>query len=238
MGRNRTRQISTCFALLLSGCWCESPSQNVTQVQSDGPCPTGSVFKEGLPADDVLCDDCKVSACVTPDERKNGPWFEYYPDGQTKAEGQYKKGKKDGKWTHWYSNGQKEEEMEYRDGKQHGNWAMWYENGKPWRSHQFKDGAIHGVRTDWNPDGTVFSKQVCNELPCGYDDGVHMEWHSNGQLFITGEFKDNKMHGKWSYRTENGTVRMSEQCDMVADRLTGKCDVLCDSVEACAKMKD
>ena len=239
MGKDIVKMTNGSFVFLfLFGCSGDRPSQSEATVENDSPCPAGSVFKEGLPADDVLCDDCKVSACVTADGTKHGPWFEYHPDGRIKTEGQYEGGQKNGKWRYWYRNGQQEEEARYVNGKRNGKWTMWYESGELWREHQYKDDALHGERTDWKPDGTVFSKRLCNELPCDPTDGVHMEWHSNGQLFISGEFMDSKMNGKWSYRTEGGTIRMSEQCDLIADRLTGECKPLCDSVEACAKMKD
>ena len=92
---------------------------------------------------------------------QDGPYTEYYGNGQKEFEGSYKDGKEDGPSTWWYSNGQKSLEWSYKDGKRmtavgwkpngekcpvtnvvNGNGVVvWYSNyGTETRRDTYKDG--------------------------------------------------------------------------------------------------
>jgi antitoxin component YwqK of YwqJK toxin-antitoxin module len=71
---------------------------------------------------------------------KDGPYVEYYDNGQKKSEWHYKDGKPDGLWTEWHENGKKLKERHYKNGKPEGPWTYWNENGQKRREFHFKNG--------------------------------------------------------------------------------------------------
>src|SRR5687767_8613504 len=54
----------------------------------------------------------------------------FYEDGKTQIKGKLKDEKRNGLWTYWYPNGNKWSECEYKEGLKHGRTTVWYENGK------------------------------------------------------------------------------------------------------------
>ena len=55
---------------------------------------------------------------------KEGPWVEYWKNGQLSFKGTYKDGKRDGPWvSYYYEDGQVWSERTYKDGKQDGPWV-------------------------------------------------------------------------------------------------------------------
>jgi len=49
---------------------------------------------------------------------ENGPYVEYWDNGQKKLEGHYKNGEQNGLVTHWDENGNKVREIQYKDGEE------------------------------------------------------------------------------------------------------------------------
>ena len=83
----------------------------------------------------------------------DGPYVEYYNNGDTKIEGNIKNGKQDGLWTLWHENGKKKSEGHYKDGKQDGLWTIWHENGQKKEEGHFYNGSPDGLWTFWDNDG-------------------------------------------------------------------------------------
>ena len=75
---------------------------------------------------------------------KDGPYVEYYGNGQKKREAHYKNGKQEGLSTTWYGNGQKEYEFNHKDGKLDGRWLRWRSNGSRLEEGDYKKGKRHG----------------------------------------------------------------------------------------------
>jgi len=48
---------------------------------------------------------------------ENGPYVEYYDNGQKSYESHYKNGEQHGRWTRWHENGQKHWESQYKNGE-------------------------------------------------------------------------------------------------------------------------
>lgn len=86
---------------------------------------------------------------------------------------------KNGPYTEYYENGQKRAEGHYVDGVQEGYWAWWYEDGKPWAERNFVNGKENGKSTSWYKSGQKkFSGQYLN----GKQSGEWTWWHENGKF--------------------------------------------------------
>ena len=73
---------------------------------------------------------------------ENGPYVQYFENGQKSEEGNYKNGKYDGLMTQWYENGKKKLEGHYKNGKQEGLWTEWDEDGKKIEERHYKNGEV------------------------------------------------------------------------------------------------
>jgi len=79
----------------------------------------------------------------------------YYYDNHTKRmEGEFKNEKRDGKWTAWYPEGVVWSEGWYKDGERDGKGIVYYENGQTYYSGNYVMGKQVGVWKFWNEDGT------------------------------------------------------------------------------------
>lgn len=91
-------------------------------------------------------------------DRKDGPWLEYYSSGELFEEGTLKDGKLDGAFRAYHKNGKVMAEGEYSDGLKQGTWVWYYPNGKKQKEGRFKDGCRAGTWITYNSDGSVSSK--------------------------------------------------------------------------------
>ena len=64
-------------------------------------------------------------------ELKDGPWINYYFNGQLAEKGNYKDGKREGPCSSYFCvNGQLIYEGNYKDGKEEGPYSSYYYNGQ------------------------------------------------------------------------------------------------------------
>jgi hypothetical protein len=87
-------------------------------------------------------------------EKKNGPWTEYYPGGAVWARGLYNEGVKDGEWTYWFPNGQIKSAGIYNRGLQTGYWQTWFPGGHVKSAGFAEAGRQTGEWAYWHPDGS------------------------------------------------------------------------------------
>ena len=98
------------------------------------------------------------------DGKREGKYIDWYEDGTTRYEGEFKDGKRKGKWTGWYENGNKWYEGEYKDGKEEGKWIGWWENGNKKEEGEYKDGKRKGKWIWWGEDGNkIYEKNEKEE---------------------------------------------------------------------------
>jgi hypothetical protein len=71
--------------------------------------------------------------------KKQGPW-EIYADSILSAKGNYKDDKQDGLWTYWYPNGMLKAEGHYILGSKNGMWVEWYPDGEMMWKGEWKNG--------------------------------------------------------------------------------------------------
>jgi antitoxin component YwqK of YwqJK toxin-antitoxin module len=137
---------------------------------------------------------------------ENGPYVEFYENGQKKVEATFKDGKPDGLWTEWYPDGEKKGEFHYKNGILDGLATRWYENGQKRWAGQYKNGIQLGHWTDWYQDGSKEGEGE-NKLD-GSSTEVH--WFPNGQKKSegTGKYLEKHQrhgkHGRWTTWNDKG----------------------------------
>ncbi|MFC2102345.1 hypothetical protein ACFLS7_05070 [Bacteroidota bacterium] len=142
---------------------------------------------------------------VLEDGSRTGPWKEYYPGGELKAEGNYDNGIKTGPWSYYHMNGKLEQKGVYnKQGKPEGVWLWYYESGQLLREENYYRGKKDGLSEEFAEDGTIIEKGDYFE---GYEDGPWFQLI--GDFFQRGSYIDGLRTGPWiSYQLnkgENGT---------------------------------
>jgi antitoxin component YwqK of YwqJK toxin-antitoxin module len=138
----------------------------------------GTVTGEGIVKEDGNCD---------------GHWKDLYPDGKTKAEGDYKDGLKVGEWKFYYPDGKLEQNGKFTStGKFQGIWKWYYESGQLLREEEYDNGLKDGMHTEYAENGNVLEEgEYVNDL----EDGP---WFTTiGDYLERGTYRDGLKNGKW-----------------------------------------
>ena len=70
-------------------------------------------------------------------------------------QGTFKNGKKEGPWVNYWDNGQLRLKGDYRDRGREGPWVSYWENGQLEMKGDYKNGKTEGPWVGYNEDGTV-----------------------------------------------------------------------------------
>ena len=173
--------------------------------------------------------DGAVTSITTENYKNNEPfgaWNEKTGDGKTVFTANYKDRKNYTK-TEFFENGNTKLEMEYKNGVKTME-KKYYDNGKlalvskfnasgPIGIHQkfnnkgiktretsYKNGKIDGVDTLYDYDDG--SKKLEQGYKMGIEDGVFKEYHSQGQLYTDGQKVKGQREGIWKYYGSNGKL--------------------------------
>lgn len=149
----------------------------------------------------------KPGTCYTPDQkveegkysenRKTGPWIEYYCNGNMKNKLTFVMGRPDGYAIMYHENGKISEEGTWKANRWVGEYKLYYENGEV--QHQFK----------FNPSGKR--------------EGPQKYFYENGQVAIEGEFVNGKESGIIKEFYENGDIKAEKNfADGQVDQATIK----------------
>ena len=121
----------------------------------------------------------------------DGPFEEYYPNGQLKDKGNYTNKQRNGIFKSWYENGNLLSEFHYANGIRTDTGKSYYENGELYLY-------------------TVTDKQ---------GNGTETIYHPDGSIKMTGLMKAGKKEGTWLLTRKNGTRQM--QLEFSADSVAG-----------------
>ena len=74
--------------------------------------------------------------------KKDGPFVDYWDNGQLESQGTYKNGKMDGPYVSYHDNGQFRAKGTLKDGKREGPWVVYKKDGTVWEKYTgtFKNG--------------------------------------------------------------------------------------------------
>jgi uncharacterized protein len=161
---------------------------------------------------------------------RQGFWKEfYYPDGELKAEGEYKNGYRFKVWKFYYEDGKLQESGSYgQKEKLEGKWKWFYENGQILLVEDYKNGKEDGISIEYNDTGKVVAQgEYVNGLEEGewfYEIGDHLEegryeyglkqgvWKhtyvTTREVRFEGEFYDDLPQGKHVWYYDTGIKRL------------------------------
>ncbi|WP_158617644.1 toxin-antitoxin system YwqK family antitoxin [Corallococcus sp. CA049B] len=116
-------------------------------------CPAGTVQKgKTTKSESIYC--VKTTSTVIKPVLQ-GPYVDFWPNGQKQSEGQYLEGFRSGHWTYWDANGVKTGETDFAAGDYHGTRVQFFANGKPKMIEQYQKGIRNGTVQELSEDGKV-----------------------------------------------------------------------------------
>lgn len=133
---------------------------------------------------------------------KDGPWKEFYAEGQLRAEGMYSLGKRIGRWRFYHENGSVEQEGVYNNqGNPEGPWKWYYDNGTVLREESYRNGLSDGLYTEYDENGKVTTQ---GEYVDGLEEGF---WkYEYGDVREEGTYRGGKRNGEWKTYYDNGQL--------------------------------
>jgi antitoxin component YwqK of YwqJK toxin-antitoxin module len=195
----------------------------------------------------------------------NGTWTIYDGKHRKISQWEFSDGKRHGKWMWWFANGRKMREIDYREGQIDGEIVEWspdgtlvsrdtYEDGRKLArknehysgSHKKSEGMFlharivpegkddwwecklspfatqgkdekHGVWTSWYQNGQM---QISGEYRNDVQTGTFTWWHANGQKAAEGAYEQGQQTDTWTWWHDNG--QKSIQGEFVAGGPTGR----------------
>jgi len=126
---------------------------------------------------------------------RTGPFRSWYPDGGTKTEGIYHRGRRVGRWQVLRPDGDPREEGRYLADRRFGEWVFYHPGGRPSHRGRFSGagaGERIGVWTSYHPDGTEKEKGFYYR---GRRHGTWTGWHDNGVRAWRADYRHGRMRG-------------------------------------------
>ncbi|MEA1887334.1 MAG: hypothetical protein U9N72_09005 [Bacteroidota bacterium] len=157
---------------------------------------------------------------------KQGPWKEFYDNGNIKKEMTYRNGMLHGYYKEYNQNGILTVTMLYDNGKivegnVEGNPEIEIQNrydsdGNLIFSGPYKSGIPVGIHREHKPDGTVKSSVIYNDQGIKVSEGIvteegrrNGEWKNffeNGKIREKGAYDNNRRTGNWTFYDEEGNI--------------------------------
>jgi antitoxin component YwqK of YwqJK toxin-antitoxin module len=126
--------------------------------------------------------------------QRNGPYAEYYPNGQASLIINFIEGSQSGLSLSFYENGAKKEETEHKNGMKNGKMVQYFQNGETSLTAFFQDDIPNGAYTDF---------------------------YENGNKKKEGKLIKGTMVGTWKYYYESGQISLEETRSSVEGKLDG-----------------
>lgn len=132
-----------------------------------------------------------------------GPYVQWYANGNKAIQGQYQDGLQQGTWTLWYENGNKMLEEEFKNGERQGESKGWYANGKTGGQGMYQNGQRHGVWKVWYENGAKLQEGSYDR---GIQTGMWKFYYDNGVAKEAGNFENGEQVGVWTWWDRSGNV--------------------------------
>ena len=135
---------------------------------------------------------------------KQGPWKEYYEDGNIMSEGVYKNNLPINEWKYYHKNGKIEQQGKYSSkGLPVGEWKFFYPSGNILKKEFYVNGELNEEYLEYSDSGNVIVKGFYND---GLEDG---EWYfAIGDVIETGNYLDGVQSGMW-------TIKLKENDEII-----------------------
>lgn len=114
------------------------------------------------------------------DNKKEGHWKRYWPNGHLKSEIHYERNRPVGEYAVYYDNGQLEEKGIWDHNKNIGEFKRWYANGNMQQEFYFSDnGKRNGIQKYFHENGKLeLEVNIIN----GKESGVMKRYYDDGRL--------------------------------------------------------
>ena len=140
--------------------------------------------------------------------KADGPWRDYYKNGQLNSKGNYKAGNMDGDWVIFYETGQLLSIGSYKDGKKDNLWQGFDTKDQLLWITFYTDGEEDGPSEKYE-DGQLIEQGLYTG---GKKDGLWVTYYNNGQLKTKGNYRNGKKDGAWFTNFFSGRVATQGNC--------------------------
>ena len=158
---------------------------------------------------------------------KDGPWREFYDNGNVRIEGRFRRGQKDGLETRYTETGEKSSQCNFHLGQLEGKRIEWTGRQKVYEAN-FSKNLLDGDLQKWHSNGTlelsahycagtqegpeqplVFRRQkiLRDQLRGGQANGEYREWFASGQPKYFATFKNGLPEGKFQEWFADGAIK-------------------------------
>lgn len=132
----------------------------------------------------------------------DGPYISYYPNGNPKASGHYKRNEPIGEWKYYYENGNVMMAGDIKNKKRQGEWQFYFEDGKLKSKGFYIVDRKNGLWTYYNEDGTLKGKANFTD-----DRGIYREFYDSTTVKMEGLIVDGKSDSTWRYYYPSGQLK-------------------------------
>ena len=147
------------------------------------------------------------------DGKLDGPFKEYYVNGQLKAKGAFKSGEAEGEYKEYYDTGELKHVSYFEEHNSLDfHWKTFYRSGKLVEDVVLKDGVRfdsqgnphEGVAKTYHENGTVWEVL---DYKKGVLEGKSKSYHENGNLELEENYYNGRRHGELKYYYPNGNLQ-------------------------------
>ncbi len=144
---------------------------------------------------------------IDENNQKQGPWIYFSNDYVDKItqKGSFKDNKKEGNWQTYYPDGTLKSEMNYQDNKQYGEVIVYYPNGKIQEQGFWKTNRWVGEYKYFHENGTVKYQWFFDDQ--GKRTGNQSYFYDNGKVQVEGEWIQGKEAGEVKEYYATGQVK-------------------------------
>lgn len=131
--------------------------------------------------------------------------FKGYAEDALVEEGEYVNNKKNGVWTKYYPEGTKKHELTFTNNVANGYAKIYYRNGRLQEEGMWQQNKWAGQYKYYNENGNV--KYDWNYNSSGKREGQQKYYHENGVLMYLGEWKNGNEAGELVEYYEDGSIK-------------------------------
>lgn len=181
MNTQIVRSLLLCVPLVLVGALSAVASSGGTNTTDANGLRQGYWVIKGYMTPDVNYDANEVvEEGSFVDNRKEGLWKHYMPNGELRSEIHYVRNRPNGPYTIYYTNGQIEEQGNWSKSRNTGTFKRFYENGNPQQIFAFSDnGKRNGVQQYFHENGQL---ELEVNIVNGKEEGLMSRYYANGAL--------------------------------------------------------
>lgn len=140
--------------------------------------------------------------------KKDGVNIQYFENGSIKLKRNYKNGQLDGDFIQYHENGSVKIKGQYKDGKRIGIWKRGSENCVMEEEMNYKEDGSYEFKI-YNEMGEIETVGMCDkngDITSQVWNGEFIQEWKNGNIKVSGYYKDGKKCGQWKRYDEHGNI--------------------------------